>query len=256
MRKIKTLIAVAALSIAASCMASADNMKVKTAMIHRTWAISPEAKEFVGEDVVPEIKATIDMPTDNDPLSQAVRKWISSRLGFNGEAYTDASKLINDYISDILSGNEKSNDFSDDMSIRKIFENDKLVTYEMSGYEFPFGAAHGMPYCHGVTFSKETAQEVGNQLVKENANINKLLVKGLIKNLDLRGEDELEEVLFNGNLKELERPSNNPWVNKDGIVFQYSAYEIAPFAAGMPAAVITVDDATPHLTPLGKKLLK
>lgn len=93
-------------------------------------------------------------------------------------------------------------------------------------------------------------------LVQENANLRSLLVKGLIKDMELRDEDDLSDTLFEKDLNLLARPSNTPWVKAEGIVFQYGPYEIAPFAAGMPAAVITVKEAMPHLTSLGKALLK
>lgn len=153
----KTLLAIIALAMATTT-ATAANFNFKTTTVSRTWETSAEGKQFVPEDVKAGIEATIDMPTGKDALSLAVRAWISSSLGLDGAVYTDADKLIDSYLAQDRAEGEKSMDFNDEMTIKMVYETDKIVSYEMSGYEYPFGTAHGMPYCHGVTFDKKQAR--------------------------------------------------------------------------------------------------
>lgn len=112
-----------------------------------------------------------------------------------------------------------------------------------------------MPYCHGVTFRKSDCKDMSDLLVKKNARISHLLKKGLKEYFSVTTDNQLQEVLFDGNIP-VRTPGSSPWVVNDGIMFQYGAYEIAPYAAGMPQALISIKDLTPYLTPEAIKCLK
>lgn len=254
MKRIALLVTL--LAAMAVCSTAAGNLAVKKTQVKRTWAITAEGKEFAPEGWTPGIDAEIDMPTGNDALSVAVVEWMASRLGVEVNHYANADQLIDALVAHLTGPDSEGSDVTQEFTITKVYETDKVVSFEISGYDYPAGAAHGMPYCDGATFDKNDAQNVNNLLVKEKANLRPLIIKGLVKNLDLHDEDELAESLFENDLNKLERPNNAPWMGAEGIVFQYSAYEIAPYAAGMPAAVIPLEDIKPYLTTLGNALLR
>ena len=52
-------------------------------------------------------------------------------------------------------------------------------------------------------------------------------------------------LLLDGDLIPL--PSWQPFPSKDGLVFTYQQYEIAPYAAGMPAFTIPYEDIAPYV---------
>lgn len=232
---------------------SAANLQVKKAEVKCTWGFSNNTEEYASDSWTPGVEANIDFPTGNDKLSQTIIKWMASALGVQVKVYKDADELVNAYADNVKTG--EMPDTKDDLSINKVYETNKLVSYEVSGYEYS-GGAHGMPYRYGVTFRKSDCKEMGKLLVKANAKLNLLLRKGLKKHFEAKNDAELRECLFDTNLNKLERPNNSPWVIKEGIIFQYGAYEIAAYAYGMPEAVIPVSQILPYLTVEGKALVK
>ena len=55
----------------------------------------------------------------------------------------------------------------------------------------------------------------------------------------------IKEMLLDGDLIPL--PTWQPFPSKDGLVFTYQQYEIAPYAAGMPAFTIPYEDIAPYV---------
>lgn len=231
---------------------AAGELSVNNSNVKRNWAVSEEVKEYAHEDFVPGIDATIDMPVGNSKLAVAVKKWIGKTLGVEGKLYDSAEELV-DALAAHLQANDP--DQTQEFSISKVYENSKLVTFVISGYDYPCGAAHGMPYNFGATFRKSDGKEMGKSLVRKNAKLNSLLKAGLKKYFEVNSDAELRECISEP-LKSLSLPGSEPWVEKKGVVFMYGAYEIAPYAAGMPYAVIPISKILPYLTTEGKALLK
>lgn len=244
------------IALAAACISVvAANFQVKQTNVKRTWPVTAEGQEFAPEGFTPGVDATIDFPTGNDRLSQTIIKWMASRLGVDEVVYSNAEELIDAHVNYLKTSGEGV-DMTSEFSITKVYETSTLVSYEMQGYDYNCGAAHGMPYCNGVTFSKSDCKDLSNSLLKRNAHFSFLLKEALKKYFEVKSDNELSEILFESNLRKIEAPSNSPWVVEGGIMFQYGAYEIAPFAAGMPEALISVKDLTPYLTPEAIKCIK
>lgn len=232
---------------------SAANLQTKKTEVNRSWSFSSNEEEYASASWNPEVKATIDFPTGNDKLSQTVIKWMASCLGAKVKVYKSAETLIDAYVAQIQSGD--SPDINDQFTISKVYETKTLVSYEIEGYEYS-GGAHGMSYRYGVTFSKKDCKEMNKLLVKPKAKLNPLIKKGLKQYFKVKSDAALSECLFESNLNKLELPNNSPWVVKEGIMFQYSAYEITAFMAGMPYVVIPVKQMQPYLTTEAKALFK
>ncbi len=260
MKRITTIFALLSIfmSTASFTANAASDIAVKNLTATRTWEVSAENKEFAPEGEKCKIDFDFELPTGNDVTSVSVRNWIASTMGIEGKASTDINSLIDSYVYYVKHRNEDGSnaDMTDEVTVKKIYETSKLVTFEISGYEYFFGAAHGMPYCIGMTFRKSDGKPMSENLIKKGARLNTLLIAGLKKYFDVKTNSQLKEELFDSNLNKLKVPGSAPYVTKDGVVFQYSPYEIAPYAAGMPTAVISIAKITPFLTTEGKALLK
>ena len=53
----------------------------------------------------------------------------------------------------------------------------------------------------------------------------------------------------------LSHPVADPYMTEQGVHFLYQPYEIAPYAAGMPAFTISYEDIKPYLTIGALKLI-
>ena len=67
-------------------------------------------------------------------------------------------------------------------------------------------------------------------------------------------EEELREQLqIEGD--QIPLPAWTPYPTAEGLTFVYQQYEIASYADGMPAFVLSLDELEPFLTPEARKLL-
>jgi len=131
------------------------------------------------------------------------------------------------------------------------------VTYVVDGDDY-LGGAHGLPYCYGATFSKADGHMLGNPVKDtDSPAFHKLLIEGVASYFSEDGvtEDNLHEWLL-VEPDNLTGPANEPFLVKNGVRFIYSAYEIAPFAAGLPEFTIPYDKIKPFLTTEAKRLIE
>lgn len=64
---------------------------------------------------------------------------------------------------------------------------------------------------------------------------------------EVRTESELRDILLLNN-EPFPFPQNPPYFEENGVCFLYQQYEIAPYAAGMPACVIPFETLRPYFT--------
>ncbi|MDO4511463.1 MAG: RsiV family protein [Bacteroidales bacterium] len=230
---------------------AAGELKVNTLTVKESWPLSEDMKEYAAPEFEPGVSAMIDMPEGRSKLAVAVAKWIAKSLGVEGLDLNSADELAQAVVTKLK---REQADVATEFTVTKEYENAKLVTFMISGYDMAAGAAHGMPYCYGATFRKSDGKEMSDHLIRKNARLNTLLWRGLKEHYGVK-DTELRNIL-NVNMKTVTMPSTSPWVTKDGVVFQYGAYEIAPYAAGMPQVIIRPSALTPYLTTEGKALLK
>ena len=193
------------------------------------------------------------MPVGNSRLATAVKHWISKVLSADELDLKTAEDMVDAMVTKIKS--EDGADQTVDLTITKVYENAKIVTFVVNGYDYPIGAAHGMPYTDGATFRKSDCKEMSERLVNKKAKLNLLIWNGLKKYYKVKSNSKLREYV-NYSMKSLPAPTIAPWVVKEGVVFQYGSYEIGPYSSGMPAAVVPVKSLLPYLTKEGRALLK
>lgn len=232
---------------------ASGSLDVKKETVKRTWEVSDGAKEYATNGFTPGVNVTVDMPVGNSRLATAVKHWISKVLSADELDSKTADEMVDAMVAKIKA--EDGADQTIDLSITKVYENAKIVTFVVTGYDYPMGAAHGMPYTYGATFRKSDCKEMSERLVKKKAKLNLLIWNGLKKHYKVKSNSQLREYVNYG-MKSLPAPTIAPWVVKEGVVFQYGAYEVGPYSSGMPAAVIPVKSLLPYLTKEGRALLK
>ncbi len=119
------------------------------------------------------------------------------------------------------------------------FYKGNLLEIEIAGYDYPFGAAHGMPvkkYAHldlrsGAFYQLKDLFKPGSQYVK---GISAIIGKQIIN-------DPEYSYVFPGSFKGIQ--AEQPFFIKSGAISLYFLpYEIAPYAAGFPTFTIPFTD--------------
>lgn len=217
------------------------------------------------------ISINVDYPVSgNDTLVKAIRSYLADRLGKVAICYDlsyekpkeihynskDAKDLVGYYatlIADSMDNIDRAgkaygnpNHCSLTADIRRVWENNRYVSYEASGYMY-MGGAHGLGLCNGATFDKTTGKQV--TLVKSSPDLLKLVDKRLHRDLEL-------DSTFHFNVEPLPMPQATPYVVGNGkIKFVYQHYEIGPYALGMPECEFYPYEIENYLTDEGKALM-
>ena len=249
-----------------------DEFRVKTVKFEKSGEHAEVGFEF-------------DYPAGNSVVADSVRAFIlridSYTDNVEGSRYTGSIKngaefikyygnkayetLSDSHESDLVMVNEDLEEGQDSIYFAAYGENrdykleydaPRFVTYIVNGYDY-MGGAHGMPYSYGATFSKADGKRLGNPLKNtESPEFHKLLIEGVTSYFSENGETgDLRECLL-VDPDELGVPGNEPYLTKGGVCFIYGAYEIAPYAYGMPDFTIPYDKIKPFLTSEAKRLIE
>ena len=146
-----------------------------------------------------------------------------------------------------------------EFNLKKIEETADYVVFQSLDYTYMGGAHGGMLGDGCLTFSKKDGhllQEVLDPDCEEA--IQPLIGKGLAEYFSDGGDvvtpDNYREfLLIDDDVVPL--PAWQPYPSKDGLVFTYQQYEIAPYAAGMPSFTVPKADIAPFLSADARKVL-
>ncbi len=216
---------------------------------------------------------------DNPAVVDSTRAWIASQLevllnncgGENTlglspvkEDLENGNRLVskavarlldaarNDFKGFVKDGISTSYEFSADFD--PIFISDSLVTYSYSSYVY-LGGAHGGSVGAGQTFDRNNGVQLtyDNTFLPEKRPELVAMIKNGLKEYFKEGLSQEGDTV---NLRDallinpdtLPLPAFAPEFTRDGVVFTYQQYEIAPYAAGMPSCVISYDELKPLFT--------
>lgn len=204
-----------------------------------------------------------DYPVDGPTLLlRNVREWISESLGgtYAGEL-TDTTALCTHYAEAYLKAQEQEDsDFrayllEDSIECEQEYEfhlawqNDSLVTFTLTTYQYS-GGAHGGAYVGGATFRKSDGRRFGWDMLCQLPD-NDVIKQGLKQFFQISTDEDLEQNLMLSDYHSMEylpKPQTTPWLEQDGVHLIYQQYEIACYAAGMPQFTIPMDKAKDMLT--------
>lgn len=191
----------------------------------------------------------------------AIHAWINKCLGGTYEGDVFDYKKMEKYYSEKGFGELDSETLemcsqnsilcSSENVFNLSFSNENLVTISKMIYWYGGGAHGGTDAC-GVTFNKKTGHRYGWDMLKKDIDLQETLQKGLYKYFDVNNTDALSDNLQFAseeyNVTHLPLPATEPWIDKDGLHFQYQQYEIACYAAGMPEVTVPLSEANDYLT--------
>ncbi|MDE5930386.1 MAG: RsiV family protein, partial [Muribaculaceae bacterium] len=197
-------------------------------------------------------------------LVDSVRQWLADNLSYSMQ--DTGQQLFRPTPAELASGQKlvarsgkallesARNDFEDfdtegysmsyeySYSFGPIYETDSLLTYSFSGYIY-LGGAHGGALGSGQTFAASTGRKLNDSDIfqpgKEKEVI-RLVKDALWQQYFKEGSEEgatLKDALLI-NPDTLRLPQQPPLFCKDGLVFTYQQYEIAPYSAGMPSVTV------------------
>ena len=116
-----------------------------------------------------------------------------------------------------------------------------LLSIEQEGYDYPFGAAHGMPLQQYYHIDMSTGKNYQlSDLFKVNSSYLEKL-NNILKSKIAEKNKEAGSMLFSDQFKGLETQQNF-YFTKDSLNIYFSPYEIAPYAAGFPTFSIAYTD--------------
>ena len=217
-----------------------------------------KVRKFVFKDSLPDEQTgeissytvKIDLPEGPAGLVKGISRWINEMLGASKADSIDTSdkgmkQLAQNFYD---SEDEFFPGSSFEESFTMVYEDSLYVTYELEGYIYT-GGAHGMPCHFGMTFDRETGKPISDELLTSTEGLDSIIMKHLVGYFEDCGEEEvdLNEILFENVIEEFPLPEESPWIVADGVKFIYGAYEIAPYAAGMPECTISMKEMEPFM---------
>lgn len=226
---------------------------------------------------------SVEYPVDGPAETvDSIRTWIAERLSTTGSIspdspapyaaatanFTSGPELIKSVGTEVLKqAKTELSEFEAEMKMNGIsyeymwtilpsFQTDRFITYTASTYVYLAGA-HGSSFAFSQVFEKPSGKRLGWNMFKPEA-LPKLtaMIKTelMTQYFEVPTESELAECLLI-DPDTLPLPVSNPAFLESGVVFLYQQYEIAPYAAGMPACVIPYERIRPLLTPEAARLL-
>ena len=218
-------------------------------------------------DKMAEVSLLVQWPTDGDSaLVSSARQFICDVCGIKNAAFqgtkaewrdvvdTEYNGLVEGWNGTYGDSDEGGPSFTSTTEVVLLAETAGFVTFygETSGYT---GGAHGMALHVGRTFRKGDGRAIGYETdMDDHFNVEhkddnlfantespalyKLIKAGVHSYFKTCGQPmaddaELADFLQVDDVNRIPLPGNAPYWTKTGIVFCYTQYEIAPYAAGM-----------------------
>lgn len=261
-----------------------------SAPVERETSFSTTTVERVANvDSTIRCKFTIDYPTGTDSFSLAVNKFLHDQLAqmylprindpdaesryplYDGNVnkgetvvgyYADGTlEYLKQTLKDMQDeGIDWTPTLEYDLSITKMADTTRYVSYEVKAYAF-LGGAHGSSSYHVEHIAKPSGKviELTVDTLQTKA-LQPLLRKGVINyfhEMDERDVDDSnldEHLLLMGD--PIPVPVCAPYLAPDGVHFVYQQYEIAPYAVGLVSFTVPYAEIKKYLTPEARELIE
>ncbi len=236
----------------------AGNTTAKSALVIDTINIERS-------DSMAEVSMNIQWPTGGDEaLVKSVRAFICDVCGIKDKAFKGTKADFKDIVDTEYNGlveswngtynGESGPSFTSATEVVQLAETPTFVTFygESSSYT---GGAHGMAGHIGRTFRKSDGKAIGYEtdmddhfnIVHKGDNLLKdtkspklyaLIKAGVLDYFKKCGQAmaddaELADFLQVDDVNRIPLPANTPYFSETGVMFCYTQYEIAPYAAGI-----------------------
>lgn len=239
-------------------------------------------------DSMAEVSFDIQWPVDgSEGLVKSIRQFIREACDIDDEKFSGTKSAFKDIVDTRYNGlveersgaydGEDGPSFSSNVSAVKLVETPTFVTYQLDHSTYS-GGAHGLYVIVGRTFRKSDGREFGYRTDYENDNFeSKIVDNNLLKDMnsaklytliksgvlryfkengaEMTSDEELGDYLQVDDINRIPLPGNAPYMTATGVVFCYTQYEIAPYAAGIISFEIPYAQMQPFLTDEAKALI-
>ncbi len=226
---------------------------------------------FVKKTDIAECHLTADFPRNGTTvLHDSIVKHINRQLGRGTEEnitngysllVVQGDSIFADIFKEALNGRNYGYHgpaYTKEINVKKMHDEKNTVTYATEAYEY-LGGAHPFSVYTGVTFAKQDGKVLDYKIFKDTTGntFRKVLIDGLKGYFEVKSDAELVNCLLDiKRTKDIPLPATPPFFTDKGIMLIYGQYEIAPYAAGMPAVTIPFEQAKPLLTDSALMLLE
>lgn len=236
--------------------------------------LNTDSVSFEKKDKTAEVTVSAEYPMKGNPLlTDAIAEYINEALGGTYEGPLTAGDSLAAYYGSKIHEELKKEaaDFhTDDMPpllhsqvFIKLYETDKFVTYTSSCDTYT-GGAHGLHVFYGTTFRKSDGRRLGFGMLRETGSddFHKLIKEGLMRYFaeqdeSVNSDEALKDCLLtDASVDYLPLPQSAPYLTEKGMAFVYQAYEIAPYAAGLPTFIVPYDKIKPYLTVTARRMVE
>ena len=203
----------------------------------------------------------LDIPVSGNPaLVDSIKAWMHGMLGksYEGEVNFDDA-MLKHYAAEYFQECDEEGLFEGlgaylEREVKLVTDSLNFVTFEVNGYDYT-GGAHGMPYFYGASFNKDDGSQLGWDMFADTTQLAPI-IKAQIEDYFDDTDMNIEESLFDGVYDNFPLPYTEPWFTAGGVKFVYSAYEIAPYVAGMPECTVPYKKVEKYFSERAKAMLK
>lgn len=195
---------------------------------------------------------SVAYPTSSGAVADSIRAVENTLLGGSYKGNLTDTEAIRVHYARRLATIDEGNNESATVEVALYGEGSGAVTLSASSY-FYGGGAHGIGSNAGLTFRKADGARFGRELLARFDRLRGFVARGLRAYFDVQTDEEMLECLqLTGfetpeSIDEIPAPETLPWVEGDSVVFRYSHYEIACYAAGEPTARLSLREVWPWL---------
>ena len=204
----------------------------------------------------------IDYPTDGPKAAvDAIRSYIKAVLfDETPPASNDPRELVRTYCERSIHAQSQSmkqmgttpvsryDGPEEGVEIRKVWQTDRVVTYEVYRFSYFTDGAHGEYSEYGVTWRLSDGKRLNEHILREvDQRLYVHIREGLKNYFEVSSDDELKEICT-VDLSLMPMPTFPPYLVADGVRFHYSIYDLCDFDHGDPAFTIPYDVIRPYLS--------
>lgn len=185
-------------------------------------------------------KIVLEYPISGNPgLVNAMRQYIKNSLNdkFTGSLDTPEALMRNAIkgAKDVSYGQDGE---TLDTEFRVIYNTSEFITLKQAGSSY-MGGVHGSAWDTGASFLVSDGTVFSESMLPSISKMRPYILQGLAEYFGTSTRALSNDYIF-GEANDIDYPSTI-YITKDGLNFIYQQYEIAPYSAGIPIAVVPVN---------------
>ena len=187
---------------------------------------------------------------ETPPASDNPQEWVRAYCERSIRAQSQSMKQMGTAPVSQYDGPEEG------VEIRKVWQNDRVVTYEVYRFSYFTDGGHGEYSEYGLTWRLSDGKRLDEHILREvDQRLYMHIREGLKNYFGVSSDAELKEICT-VDLSLMPMPTFPPYLVADGVRFHYSIYDICDFEHGDPAFTIPYDVIRPYLSEEALELIE